>query len=381
MTYLEAGIEVIKLLESNGYEAYFVGGFVRDYLLGEECNDIDIATNALPGAVSTIFNVNKTGILYNCVTINYEGYKFETTTYRKEISYNDNRHPVYEVTNTLLDDLKRRDFTVNAMAMDKDLKLIDVFFGLDDLKNKLIKTVFEPQKRFTEDALRMLRAAYFAAKLDFKIADDTLLGMKKCSYLVQNLSNDRICWELEKIINTKHQIIGFKYLIETNIAPYLLQFKNAIYLAVEKNITFDWPLFIAISYYDNPDEIEFLHLKSSLNNQLVSAIKLSKELKKNTFTKDILFDYPQPVLLLANDLNVILNKCKDQREFILKEYPLLKIHSLSDLAINGNDIIENITVKDNKIIKEILLKLKHLVLNNKLENTKESLINFIKKHY
>ena len=371
MTYLEAGIEVIKLLESNGYEAYFVGGFVRDYLLGEECNDIDIATNALPGAVSTIFNVNKTGILYNCVTINYEGYKFETTTYRKEISYNDNRHPVYEVTNTLLDDLKRRDFTVNAMAMDKDLKLIDIFSGLDDLKNKLIKTVFEPQKRFTEDALRMLRAAYFAAKLDFKIADDTLLGMKKCSYLVQNLSNDRICWELEKIINTKHQIIGFKYLIETNIAPYLLQFKNAIYLAVEKNITFDWPLFIAISYYDNPDEIEFLHLKSSLNNQIVSAIKLSKELKKNTFTKDILFDYPQHVLLLANDLNVILKKCKDQREFILKEYPLLKIHSLSDLAINGNDIIENITVKDNKIIKEILLKLKHLVVNNKIENSKE----------
>ena len=152
MTYLEAGIEVIKLLETNGFEAYFVGGFVRDYLLGNECNDIDIATNALPQDIITMFDVIKTGIMYNCVTIVYDGYKFETTTYRKEISYQDNRHPVYEIANTLLDDLKRRDFTVNAMAMDKDLNVIDLFGGKADLENKILKTVHEPNRRFTEDA-------------------------------------------------------------------------------------------------------------------------------------------------------------------------------------------------------------------------------------
>lgn len=381
MTYLEAGIEVIKLLELNGYEAYFVGGFVRDFLLNSECNDIDIATNALPEAVSTIFDVQKTGILYNCVTVIYKGFKFETTTYRKEISYHDNRHPIYEVTSSILDDLKRRDFTINAMALDKELKLVDLFGGQEDLEKKIIRTVHEPQRRFTEDALRMLRAAYFAAKLDFKIADDTLLAMKKCSFLVQNLSNDRICWELEKIVNSTHQQNGFKYLVETNIAPYLLKFKNAIYLSLERNIIFSWPLFIAISYYDNIDEIEFLHLKSSLNNMILNALKLAKELKKNIFTKDILFDYGLQVCLLANDINVIVKKVKDQKDFISVEYQNLPIRAISDLAINGNDIIENVKLKDNRKIKEILTDLKHLVLNVKLTNEKESLLMYIKKHY
>lgn len=381
MTYLEAGIEVIKLLESNGYEAYFVGGFVRDYLLNNECNDIDIATNALPEAITTIFNVQKTGILYNCVTINFEGYKFETTTYRKEISYSDNRHPIYEVTSTLLDDLKRRDFTINAMAMDKDMNIVDIFGGKEDLENKIIKTVHEPQRRFTEDALRMLRAAYFAAKLDFKIEHDTINAMRKCSYLVQNLSNDRICWEVEKIVNSKYQDVGFRYLIETNIAPYLLNFKNAIYLAVEKKIKFTWPLFIAVSYFDDPLSIEFLHLKSFLNNQILTAIKLASELKKNNFTNDILFDYGLQICLLANDINVILKKFKDQKDYITNAFPDLPIHSMSDLNINGNDIMENVVIKDNRIIKEILLDVKSRVLNNKLENNKEKIITYIKKHY
>ena len=159
MTYLEAGIEVIKLIELNGYEAYFVGGFVRDYLLGIDSNDIDIATNALPNQIANIFQVVNSGIKYNCVTVIYEGYSFETTTYRLETAYKDYRHPTYEVGKVLTDDLRRRDFTINAMAMNKNLEVIDIFGGLNDLKEGVIKTVNDPQKRFTEDALRMLRAS------------------------------------------------------------------------------------------------------------------------------------------------------------------------------------------------------------------------------
>ena len=202
MSYLEVGLEVVSLIENSGYEAFFVGGFVRDYLLGKDANDIDIATNALPHQISTIFEVVNTGIKFNSVTIVYKGYYFETTTYRVDLDYNDNRHPTYKVADSLVEDLKRRDFTINAMAMNKDFKVVDIFDGQKDLENKIIRTVFDPMKRFTEDALRMLRAAYFAAKLDFVIEDETLLAMKKCSHLVQCLSNDRIMWELEKIINS-----------------------------------------------------------------------------------------------------------------------------------------------------------------------------------
>ena len=187
MNYLETGIEVLKMIEMNGYEAYFVGGFVRDRLLGIDSNDIDIATSALPNQISNIFKVVNTGLKYNCVTIEYNGYLFETTTYRLEGNYVDYRHPTYEVGKVLTDDLRRRDFTINAMAMNKNMEIIDIFGGLQDLDNKVIKTVNEPQKRFTEDALRMLRAAYFAAKLGFSIEPETLFAMKKCSHMVQNL--------------------------------------------------------------------------------------------------------------------------------------------------------------------------------------------------
>ena len=382
MNYLEAGIEVLKMIEMNGYEAFFVGGFVRDRLLGLESNDIDIATNALPNQISNIFKVVNTGLKYNCVTIEYEGYSFETTTYRLEGNYVDYRHPIYEVGKVLTDDLRRRDFTINAMAMNKDMEIVDLFGGLQDLESKVIKTVNEPQKRFTEDALRMLRAAYFAAKLGFTIEPETLLAMKKCSYLVQNLSLDRITWELEKLIKAKHKTIGINYLVETNIAPYLGHFKNAIYLMREKNIdNILWEEFIAISYYDDIDSLTNLHLKNNLNPQIKTAIKLSKELKKNNFERIHLFEYGVNICKLANNINVLLFGSKDNSLYIETEYQKLPIHSLSELKVNGNDILENIKINDKRDINLILQEVKRLVLLGKLNNEKECIIKYIKRHY
>ena len=382
MDYLETGIEVLKLIEMNGFEAFFVGGFVRDRLLGAELNDIDIATNALPNQISNIFRVVNTGLKYNSVTIEYNGYSFETTTYRLEGAYVDYRHPTYEVGKILTDDLKRRDFTINAMAMNKDLEVIDLFGGLNDLKKKIIKTVNEPQKLFTEDALRMFRAAYFASKLGFTIESETLAAMKKCSYLTQNLSLDRITWELEKLINSKHQNMGIKYLVETNIAPYLCDFKNGIYLMKEKNINgISWEEFIAISYYEDVDNLMNLHLKNNLGTQIKTAIQLAKELKKNNFERIHLFEYGLNICRLANNLNVLLFGVKDNKNFIELEYQKLPIHSLSELQVNGNDILENVEIKDKRDINRILQEVKRQVLLGKLNNTKECIIKYIKRHY
>ena len=382
MTYLEAGIEVIKLIELNGYEAYFVGGFVRDYLLGVESNDIDIATNALPNQVANIFKVVNTGIKYNCVTVIYEGYSFETTTYRLETGYSDYRHPTYEVGKVLTDDLRRRDFTINAMAMNKDLEVIDIFGGLNDLKSGIIKTVNDPQKRFTEDALRMLRAAYFAAKLDFSIERETLSAMRRNSHLVQNLSLDRMTWELEKIINSKHFTKGINYLIESSIAPYLGNFKNGIFLIQEKEISsISWMSFIGISYFESEDDLSLLHLKDNSINQIKTAIKLAKEIKNNKFNRLHLFEFGLRIVKLANDINTLIFNSKDYGEFLDKEYQKMPIHSLSELAINGNDILEVLDVKDKRQISVILDDLKKCVLLEKIDNRKECIIKYIKKHY
>lgn len=382
MTYLEAGLEVLKLMHMNGYEAYFVGGFVRDHILGQQANDIDIATNALPEQISNIFKVIHSGIKYNCVTIIYENYTFEATTYRLEEEYHDNRHPVYKVASTLSSDLKRRDFTINAMAMDIDFNVIDLFGGLDDLNKEVIKTVNEPTKRFTEDALRMLRAAYFSAKLGFAIDKETLLAMKKCSYLVQNLSIDRITWELEKLINSKHYKKGIEYLVDTNIAPYLGGFKKGIYLVNEKNIdNLTWELFLSLSFYENVSNLKDIHFKKDITSIVLDVIKLAKENPKNNFDNIYLFENGYELCKLVNKVNVIINEKKDNELLIDKNYQLLPIKKMSDLTIKGQDIIDNINLKDNRFVGKILLDVRNLVLNNKIINEKEAILKYIRKHY
>ena len=249
MGYVAKGVELINILNESGHEAFFVGGFVRDYLLGLEPNDIDIATNALPNQIANLFEVVNTGIKYNSVTVIYDGYNYELTTYRVDLSYSDNRHPVYKVADSLAEDLRRRDFTINAMAMDSEFRVIDNFGGKTDLDNRVIRTVFDPIKRFNEDALRMLRACYFAAKLDFKIEENTLNGIKKCSHLIQSLSTDRVLWELEKIINSSHPEVGLKYLKYSNILPYLILFKDGINIILERGYKkLLWVEFLAICF-------------------------------------------------------------------------------------------------------------------------------------
>ena len=382
MTYLEAGLEVLKLMEMNGYEAYFVGGFVRDFILDYEPNDIDIATNALPEQLSNIFEVIKTGIKYNSITIVYEGYHFEATTYRIEGAYIDNRHPIYQIASNLTDDLKRRDFTINAMAMNKDYLIIDLFDGQKDIQNKLIKTVYDPHRRFSEDALRMLRACYFSAKLGFEIDKETLNAMRKLGHLVQSLSQDRISWELEKLINSKYVNIGIKYLVDTNIAPYLSYFKNGIYILNSKNkISFSWVEFLAICFYDNVNNLNEIHLKSVLSNKVKQAIELAKKQPKNAYTNIDLFDYGKEVALISNKLNIVFNNSKDNTKNIEKNYDTLAIHTLMELAIKGQDIIDNIKLENNKMVSVILQDVKEKVLLNKLENNKECILKYIKKHY
>lgn len=382
MTYLEAGIELLKMLEGNGFQGFFVGGFVRDYLLDKEANDIDIATNALPNQLANLFEIVNTGVKFNSVTILYKGYRFETTTYRLESTYHDNRHPTYEVADNLATDLRRRDFTINAMAMDKDLNVIDNYNGRNDLENKVIKTVYDPMRRFSEDALRMLRACYFAAKLDFEIEKETLQGMKSCSYLIQSLSNDRITWELEKIINTNNVEKGFTYLLISNILPYLLNYKKGISLLLE-NRFFDinWLEFLAISFYDNVYDLQFIHLKNTNYVDVKKVIEVSKSNPKNDFSKVVIFEYGLNIVLAANKINMLFNKSKDNKNKIEKDFNNLQIRSMSELAINAQDIIKLLNPKDNRIIGEILNKIKQLVLIGSLNNNKECIIKYIKKHY
>ena len=197
---------ILRVLEDHGYEAFVVGGCVRDSLLGRNPNDWDITTSALPLQVKALFRRTiDTGLIHGTVTILMDGEPFEVTTYRVDGEYLDGRHPS-EVTFTasLQEDLQRRDFTINAMAYSEKKGLQDLFGGLPDLEKGLIRAVGDPAKRFGEDALRIMRAVRFAAQLGYEVEADTVQAMKELAPTLSKISAERIAAELEKLLVSPH---------------------------------------------------------------------------------------------------------------------------------------------------------------------------------
>lgn len=197
---------ILKVLEANGYEAYVVGGCVRDSLLGKQPHDWDITTSALPLQVKALFSRTiDTGLKHGTVTIPSGREAYEVTTYRIDGEYLDGRHPS-EVTFTasLREDLKRRDFTINAMAYNEKDGLQDFFDGISDLETHRIRAVGDPKKRFEEDALRILRAVRFSAQLGYTVEEGTLRAMRTLAPTLARISAERIAAELEKILVSPH---------------------------------------------------------------------------------------------------------------------------------------------------------------------------------
>ncbi|GMQ56009.1 CCA tRNA nucleotidyltransferase [Vallitalea sediminicola] len=194
--------KIIDKLTDNGYEAYLVGGCVRDSLIGKIPNDWDITTSALPDQVKKLFGKTiDTGLKHGTVTILMDKNPIEVTTYRIDGEYEDNRRPnTVEFTNNLIEDLKRRDFTINAMAYNHITGLVDEFNGIEDLEKGIIRCVGNPKERFNEDALRMLRAIRFSAQLGYEINKETRDAITDCSSLIKNVSMERIQVELNKTL-------------------------------------------------------------------------------------------------------------------------------------------------------------------------------------
>ncbi len=200
----------ILRLQEHGFEAYAVGGCVRDSLLGREPNDWDLTTNALPHETAACFSDHRiidTGMKHGTVAVLHEGELLEITTYRLDGDYADNRHPVsVTFSKDLRDDLSRRDFTVNAMAYHPDQGIIDCFGGQEDLKQKVIRCVGNPQTRFEEDGLRILRAIRFASVLDFSLEEKTTNAVHACKHLLKNIASERIREEFCKLLCGKRAV-------------------------------------------------------------------------------------------------------------------------------------------------------------------------------
>ena len=212
--------EIIKKLEESGYEAYAVGGCIRDSIMGKEPDDWDICTSALPEETLSCLgkeNIIKNGLKHGTVTIRVDEENYEITTFRTDGEYVDNRHPEsVTFVRDLKEDLSRRDFTINALAYSEQRGLQDHFNGVSDIENKIIRCVGSPDKRFGEDALRILRALRFSSVLGFDIEKNTAKSIHKNAYLLMNISKERIMSELIKILegkNVEAVLIGYSDVI------------------------------------------------------------------------------------------------------------------------------------------------------------------------
>ena len=226
MIYPEYISAVLSVLRKNGFEAYIVGGSVRDSLLGLSPNDFDITTSALPEKTIELFSDCKlvtTGLKHGTVTIISDSHPVEVTTFRIDGDYKDSRHPSEVIfTDSIVADLSRRDFTVNAMAYNDARGVIDPFDGRADLERQLIRTVGAPERRFAEDALRIMRAFRFSAQLGFSIDDDTISAAKSMKSGLANVSRERVAVEFLKLITSEDPLYALMKMKECEVFEYVL---------------------------------------------------------------------------------------------------------------------------------------------------------------
>jgi tRNA nucleotidyltransferase/poly(A) polymerase len=378
---------VMQQIEAAGFEAYFVGGSVRDTILNKPIHDVDIATSAYPEEIKQIFHRTvDTGIEHGTVMILDHGKGYETTTFRTESGYQDFRRPD-EVTfvRSLQEDLQRRDFTINALAMKEDGTVIDLFNGLKDLKAGMIRAVGTPQERFHEDALRMMRAIRFASQLDFKIEKKTLAGIQENAALLSKIAVERTRVELEKLLLGENPVNGISALIETNLyeyCPMLAHFKSGLTQLLALNDwhlsseTEAWSLLSYAFFLQGKQVTTFLKAWKTSNQVLedtqaiVSAIS---PLLEGEPSKLLLYHTGRERLASANKIANLFGGEIDTPE-LLEQYDQLPIKSKKQLAINGGQLMKQANLTPGPMIGTILTQLETAVVNGEMENKLESLL-------
>lgn len=431
----------INLLQSAGFEAYAVGGCVRDSLLGKTPNDWDITTSAKPEDMKSVFadfHCIDTGIKHGTVTVVIDGEPLEITTFRLDGEYEDNRHPKsVTFTSNLGADLGRRDFTVNAMAYSKMTGTVDLFGGQNDLKNGIIRCVGDPDRRFNEDALRILRALRFASALDFEIEEKTAQSLLKNRALLGNISEERIAKELLKLVCGK----GAKRIL-TDFAPVLFEilpelqpmYKNShdnphhcydIYehtlIAVESidpEPTLRFAMLLhdcgkpAVKKFDENGVAHFYghqRISAEISAQILARLKVS-----NKFRDEILFlvsnhdrwelyenTEKMPRYLSKFGLDGVLNLLKVMRADVLAQSPEYRYRlnqiadaeetaknlaaqkpclSLSELQINGRTLMD-IGIPQGRKLGAVLAQLLDEVIDGVTKNTQEALTTRAREIY
>lgn len=432
---------IIDTFYKNNFEAFMVGGCVRDILLGNLPKDYDITTSAKPEITISLFDKTiPTGLKHGTVTVLINNEPYEVTTYRTEGKYIDNRRPSsVDFVTDIKEDLSRRDFTINSLAYNQKVGLIDYFNGTDDIKNKIIRCVGNADKRFKEDALRMLRAVRFSCQLNFDIEENTYTAIKNNYKLIKNISSERIRDELCKILISENPSKGLEILRDTKLLEIILPEINALYNFSPKCTNHNRNIFAhTLKVIDNTENDLLLRLSAlfhdvgklntltTLNNGtfygfpghcLEGSIMVKKILSRLRFDNNTIkviskliehhlvlnattmpTKYEVKILLNemgVNNINLLfslqradINSLDNPKVFLEKvKYTENLVNEIinnrepliiKDLNISGGDLISNLNLKPGKILGDVLNHLLNIVLEKPDLNSKETLLTLAK---
>lgn len=353
--------KILIQIEEAGYEAYVIGGYVRDFLLGRKSNDIDICTNAKPKEISAIFDIPITkDIPYGSFKIRTYKYNFDITTYRTEGSYEKRRPTDVTYIKDLEQDVIRRDFTINSLCMNKDGKIIDLLGASKDVFAREIKVIGDVEKKLEEDPLRILRAVRFATKLDFKLEKSLYVFIKTHASLVSNLTFSRRKDELNIILSSSNALKGLKLLKDLGLLEHLeIKYDKIKYIS---DVSGMWA---QLTY---SDKYPFTRQQQQTIKDLREILALKK------INNAVLYKYDLYVSMVAGNILGYTNKK------INEMYRYLPIYSKNEIEFKYKDLIEQFNNIKKENIKIIFNEIEVLIINNKLKNTKEDIIKYINEN-
>ena len=384
-------LPVLNEINKNGFEAYFVGGCVRDLILGRHIHDVDIATSAYPEEIKNIFKKTiDTGIQHGTVTVLNNGESYEITTFRTESGYQDYRRPDHVTfVQNLSEDLKRRDFTINALAMDVEGNVIDHFDGLNDLNQQIIKAVGKAENRFHEDALRMMRAVRFMSQLEFKLDPLTRQAIDDNHELLAKISVERIRDEFVKMGIGPGSREAFQVFLDSGLSEEVPGFagkKEALAIfpklnfapSTEANL---WALMIILLKIPNNQIANFMRMwknSNALERQVANTVEFFDLISAQDPNNYDLFKVDLATIASAIDLAHILGQ-PINGQALIDRYEALPIKENRDLVINGSFLLKN-GIPAGPQVGEILNKIIEKIVEGELVNDQKAISQYLANH-
>lgn len=409
----EYGRSVLETIRSNGYEAYWVGGCVRDELMGRPIHDMDMTTSARPEFILRMFpRTVPTGMQHGTVTVLEGNYAFEVTTFRTESGYKDHRRPdTVTYVDDITEDLRRRDFTMNAIALGADGLYIDPFEGQKDITTRMVRCVGEASTRFEEDALRMLRCIRFASVFDFRITYRTWRGLLDSREGFQHIAVERIRTELEKIVAGPYPLRGLELLHRSQLLSYakvpvscdgydkhLLERLDDL---EREDLTLRWFLILLAGNWEASAADQLLRqytFPNSMRERIVAQLNIHEEAKillellaqksreqagKEAWV-DIVLKYGTKASTLWLQFmqaagGVINTAAMPWLESLHQWMNEMPVQELKQLCVTGNEVIEAAGMKGGPWLKDLLQHLLRLAALDQISNAKEDLIEEVRR--